>query len=127
MQSNLLLQDQDHCLARPQINGTDSDSDSDSSCSSDGDGPYKPLPFLVERVHLDISFNPGSTHVTNTMHISPAPSVQQGSTAASSKQLVLDGKKLQLLEICLDGAQSLRPLHDSTQHRTSLNASAAAI
>jgi hypothetical protein len=34
------------------------------------------------------------------MHISPA----QGCAAGSCKQLVLDGKKLQLLEIHLNGA-----------------------
>jgi hypothetical protein len=93
----------DHYTARPQL--TRSDSDSDSSCSSDDDAPYAPFPFLVERVHLDINFNPGTTRVTNTMHVTPVPAVQQDSTAASCRQLVLDGKELQLLEICLDGAQ----------------------
>jgi hypothetical protein len=65
---------------------------------------------MIERVLLDISFNPGTTHVTNTMHIAPVPAVQQGSTATSCKQLVLDGKKLQLLEISLNGARCFQPL-----------------
>uniref|UniRef100_A0A383WJQ5 Aminopeptidase N-like N-terminal domain-containing protein n=1 Tax=Tetradesmus obliquus TaxID=3088 RepID=A0A383WJQ5_TETOB len=95
------MQGEDSQSARPP--DADSDSDSESSCSSD-DGTYAPFPFAVERVHLDISFNPGTTVVTNTMHISPAhPGQQLGSAAESCKQLVLDGKKLQLLEIHLDG------------------------
>lgn len=97
------MQGQDCQSARPPI--ADSDSDSESSCSSE-DCAYAPFPFTVERVHLDISFNPGTTVVTNTMHISPVqPGHQLGSAAESCKQLVLDGKKLQLLEIHLDGEQ----------------------
>ncbi|WIA28644.1 hypothetical protein OEZ86_011181 [Tetradesmus obliquus] len=95
------IKGQDCQSARPPI--ADSDSDSESSCSSE-DCAYAPFPFTVERVHLDISFNPGTTVVTNTMHISPVqPGHQLGSAAESCKQLVLDGKKLQLLEIHLDG------------------------
>ena len=62
---------------------------------------YRPPAFLVETVHLDIALHPTRTRVTAKLKMRPCPATGRGKRA-----LVLDGEKLELLGLKLDG----RPL-----------------
>jgi aminopeptidase N len=61
---------------------------------------YKPTPYSIETVSLDISLEPGITLVRSRLHLKPNPS--SGETGAA---LVLDGEKIALQRIALNGLQ----------------------
>src|SRR5262249_15766686 len=59
---------------------------------------YQPVPYLVEAVSLIVSLNPEATQVTARLSLKP-------NAASGQKQapLVLDGEKLELKAISIDG------------------------
>src|SRR6266705_2651521 len=59
---------------------------------------YRPPDFLIDKVELDVSLDPGATRVRAMLTLRPNP---QGATGAP---LVLDGEELDLVGVMLDNA-----------------------
>ncbi|WP_119393026.1 aminopeptidase N [Taklimakanibacter lacteus] len=76
---------------------------------------YKPVPYLVDAVHLDFSLSPEATRVASRLTFRP-----NEAAGAPDAPLVLDGEKLELKSISLDG----KPLDPS---RYSVNATSLTI
>src|SRR5215470_17268071 len=60
---------------------------------------YQPVPYLIEEVSLTIKLNPEATEVTARLSLKPNKASGQGQQAP----LVLDGEKLELKSIGIDG------------------------
>ncbi len=60
---------------------------------------YKPVPYLIEEVHLDFSLAPEAAQVTSRLSLRP-----NAAAAMTGAPLVLDGEKLELKSISIDGA-----------------------
>ena len=58
---------------------------------------HKPFPFAVPHVYLDVSIQPGTTHVTSIVDYVPLD------TTCPQQQLHLRGEDLQLVELQLNG------------------------
>jgi aminopeptidase N len=76
---------------------------------------YKPVPYLIDEVCLDFSLAPEATRVTSRLSLKPSRAAGMGGAP-----LVLDGEKLELEAISIDG----KPLDKS---RYSVNASSLTI
>ncbi len=61
---------------------------------------YKPVPYRIDTAHLDFQLEPEKTRVTSRLTMGPNP--DSGETDAP---LVLDGRKLQLLSVAIDGKE----------------------
>ena len=61
---------------------------------------YQPVPYLIDEVYLDVSLEPGATLIKARLSLKPNPASNQ-----HHAPLVLDGEKLELLAINLDGTQ----------------------
>ena len=60
---------------------------------------YKPVPYLIDEVSLDFSLAPEATQVSSRLFLRPNEAAGQSGAA-----LVLDGQKLELKAISLDGS-----------------------
>lgn len=60
---------------------------------------YKPSPFLIDTVYLDVNLHPTATRVRSRLNIRKNPQ------AETTADLVLDGESLELDEIKLDGVR----------------------
>lgn len=75
---------------------------------------YRPSPFLIDRVELDIRLHPTATRVSATLALRPNPQAQdQG-------PLVLDGDELRLLALSLDGQQAPEQAFSATPEALTL-------
>ncbi|MFT3989762.1 aminopeptidase N [Aestuariivirga sp.] len=59
---------------------------------------YAPVPYLIETVRLSFQLDPGATEVRSTLTLTPNPA-----SDANDAPLVLDGEKITLRSIVLDG------------------------
>ncbi|MCA3559797.1 MAG: aminopeptidase N [Aestuariivirga sp.] len=64
---------------------------------------YKPVPYLIDRVDLDVRLDPRETEVRSRLSMRPNPASAEGGAA-----LVLDGERIQLRSLVLDGV-ALQP------------------
>ncbi|WP_421695779.1 aminopeptidase N [Aestuariivirga sp.] len=71
---------------------------------------YKPTPYLIDTVELDFRLNPTATEVRARMALRPNPHASE-----TSVPLVLDGERISLKSIALDGV----PLDATRYHVTS--------
>ena len=59
---------------------------------------YKPVPYRIDSADLDFQLDPEKTRVASRLTLRPNPDSEE-----SAAPLVLDGKKLQLLSVAIDG------------------------
>ena len=76
---------------------------------------YRPVPYLIDEVSLDFSLGPETTQVTSRLSLRPNEAAGMGGAP-----LVLDGEKLELKAISIDG----KPIDTS---RYSVNASSLTV
>jgi len=62
---------------------------------------YTPPAWLVESVHLDVALDPSRTRVRATMRVSPNPDT----AAVAGTPLALDGERMTLLSVSVDGTE----------------------
>ncbi|MCU0953206.1 MAG: aminopeptidase N [Hyphomicrobium sp.] len=77
---------------------------------------YRPSPYLIDTVDLDIALNPTATRVRSKLHIRPNPAYRGRATV-----LALDGEGLTLESIALDG----KPLPSDRYRQTATKLSLA--
>src|SRR5262245_21434711 len=63
---------------------------------------YRLPPYLIERAELDVHLSPAATRVSSRLHVKP----NEAAGKSSRGPLVLDGEKLELISVLVDG----RPL-----------------
>jgi aminopeptidase N len=60
---------------------------------------YKPVPYLIDSVDLDFRLDPTATEVRSRLSLRPNPA-----SAEKHAPLVLDGERITLTSLVLDGA-----------------------
>ena len=61
---------------------------------------YRPAPYLIDEAALDIRLQPSTTEVAARLAMRPNPAA-----AGGGQPLMLDGEKLRLLRVAIDGAE----------------------
>jgi len=76
---------------------------------------YKPSPFLIDTVHLDVNLHPTATRVRSQLHVRKNPE------AEPTNDLVLDGESLELDGIKLDGIRLVETGYTKTDSTLTLH------
>ncbi|MDX2259384.1 MAG: aminopeptidase N [Hyphomicrobiaceae bacterium] len=64
---------------------------------------YRPTDYLIDTVDLDIALDPRATEVKSRLKVRPNPKSLAGRKSAEPRPLVLDGHRLTLVAIALEG------------------------